>query len=290
MSKITSVLLASRSSLTRIYRLYKARLTSSASPRLADVAELGPRTHPPRVSSVSRGNGNRFAVHAGSGGVSGRRTRHDRSSSSRGLAGLGALDRDAAAAFRPGVARSAARRRTAWRSRGRSSTAVPVEVARTGRARRGARRGARAPEGVRTTGSASRCSGTRCCMGDRGQKRWFLPRVLSGEDRWCQGYSEPGSGSDLASLVDPGRAARRRWVINGQKVWTSLAHEANWVFVLTRTDPDCAATPRHQLLALPARSARRRDPSYRDDQRRARVLRGVFHGRLRRPRTTSSVR
>jgi alkylation response protein AidB-like acyl-CoA dehydrogenase len=79
--------------------------------------------------------------------------------------------------------------------------------------------------------------GTLLRWGTEGQKRHFMPRVISGEDRWCQGFSEPGSGSDLASLST--RAVRHggTWVIDGQKLWTSRAREANWIFLLARTNP-----------------------------------------------------
>ncbi len=68
------------------------------------------------------------------------------------------------------------------------------------------------------------------------QKARFLPRILAGEDVWCQGYSEPNAGSDLASLSTTAVLQDGQWVLNGQKTWTTLANDANWVFVLARTD------------------------------------------------------
>jgi alkylation response protein AidB-like acyl-CoA dehydrogenase len=75
-------------------------------------------------------------------------------------------------------------------------------------------------------------------FGTAEQKARFLERILTGEDLWCQGYSEPGSGSDLASLKT--RAVRNgdRYIVNGTKIWTTHAHYADWMFCLARTDPD----------------------------------------------------
>lgn len=70
------------------------------------------------------------------------------------------------------------------------------------------------------------------------QKARFLPRILSGEDFWCQGYSEPGSGSDLASLQMSARADGQSFVCNGHKIWTTHAHVANWIFCLVRTSQE----------------------------------------------------
>ncbi|MBU6268870.1 MAG: acyl-CoA dehydrogenase family protein [Sphingomonadales bacterium] len=70
------------------------------------------------------------------------------------------------------------------------------------------------------------------------QKAHYLPRILSGEDYWCQGFSEPGSGSDLASLQTRAVRDGDRYVLNGSKIWTTHAHHANRMFCLVRTDPD----------------------------------------------------
>ena len=72
-------------------------------------------------------------------------------------------------------------------------------------------------------------------FGNEEQKRHFLPRILSGEDWWCQGYSEPGSGSDLASLKTRAERKGDHYVVNGQKTWNTLGQWADWIFCLVRT-------------------------------------------------------
>ena len=79
-------------------------------------------------------------------------------------------------------------------------------------------------------------------FGTEDQKQRHIPPIVRGEVRWCQGYSEPGSGSDLASLRTRAEDNGDHFLVNGQKIWTSGAHFADWIFALVRTDPD---VPKH---------------------------------------------
>jgi alkylation response protein AidB-like acyl-CoA dehydrogenase len=164
-----------------------------------------------------------------------------------GWTGLGALDRDAVTEFVwewRDVLRDEGLLALPWPTKygGAGRTALEQVVLAEELTR------ARAPDGGPHDRFGIKMLGnTLLRWGTEEQRQRILPRVLSGEDRWCQGYSEPGSGSDLASLSTRAERHGDEWIINGQKIWTSLAHEANWIFVLTRTDP---RAPKHHGISF----------------------------------------
>jgi alkylation response protein AidB-like acyl-CoA dehydrogenase len=88
---------------------------------------------------------------------------------------------------------------------------------------------------------------TLLLWGTEDQKKHYLPRILSGADTWCQGYSEPNAGSDLGNLGLRAELDGDEWVLNGQKIWTSAGHLADHIFTLARTDPDA---PKHKGISF----------------------------------------
>jgi len=88
-----------------------------------------------------------------------------------------------------------------------------------------------------------------CAFGTPAQQEFYLPRIISGADIWCQGFSEPGSGSDLASLKTAARREGDSYIVSGQKIWTTYAHVASRMFCLVRTDP-AAARPQAGISML----------------------------------------
>ncbi len=87
---------------------------------------------------------------------------------------------------------------------------------------------------------------TLVSLGTEEQKQRFLPPIAAGDELWCQGYSEPGAGSDLANVATRAELDGDEWVVTGQKVWTSMAQEADWCFVVARSEP---GSRRHQGLS-----------------------------------------
>ncbi|WP_010137822.1 acyl-CoA dehydrogenase family protein [Oceanicola sp. S124] len=84
-------------------------------------------------------------------------------------------------------------------------------------------------------------------FGTHEQKRHYLPQITRGEIRWCQGYSEPGAGSDLASVQTRAEDRGDHWLVNGSKIWTSYADQADWIFALVRTDREA---PKHRGISF----------------------------------------
>jgi alkylation response protein AidB-like acyl-CoA dehydrogenase len=94
---------------------------------------------------------------------------------------------------------------------------------------------------------------TLIALGTPGQRERFLPKIAAVTELWCQGYSEPGAGSDLAAVATTAVPDGDEWVISGQKVWTSLAHVADWCFVLARTEPGSRRSRGLSYLLVPMR-------------------------------------
>jgi alkylation response protein AidB-like acyl-CoA dehydrogenase len=88
---------------------------------------------------------------------------------------------------------------------------------------------------------------TLLLFGTEEQKRYYLPRIIAGDDIWCQGYSEPNAGSDLSNVGLKAVLDGDEWVLNGQKIWTSSGHLADHIFTLARTDPDA---PKHKGISF----------------------------------------
>ena len=137
---------------------------------------------------------------------------------------------------------------------------------------------------------------TLIAHGTEEQKARYLQKILTSEEIWCQLFSEPGAGSDLATAGTRAVRSNGEWIVNGQKVWTSIAQLSQFGMLLARTDPDDTQARRPFLLHRRHEVAGRRHPSAEADHRFVGVQRGVLHRRpdprgepRRRPKATAGA-
>lgn len=116
---------------------------------------------------------------------------------------------------------------------------------------------------------------TILAFGTEEQKAKFLPGIANGTQIWCQGYSEPNAGSDLANVRTKARLEGDEWVVNGQKVWTSLAHYSDWIFVVARSEEGSKGPKGLTFLMMDMHQPGSRF-AHQADQRRCRIQRDLL--------------